>query len=125
MVRNDIFFHNDALTINQTLVQKLLSYSSNGETLTLKELGRFRKDRYLDSKANNPELDFGASHKFTAFGEGALLLATFSKENGMPLNQVEAFLGEERLDSDFKKRDDTLHLPGLLWLVARLKFAAR
>jgi hypothetical protein len=124
LVRNDLYFHNDVFTINQTLVQKLLSYSSNGKTLTLNELGRFRKDRYVESKATNPNLTFGKSQETAAFGEGALLLASFSRENGMPLNQVQAFLGEERLSSDFKKREDTLHFPGLIWLVVRLKFAA-
>jgi hypothetical protein len=42
----------------------------------------------------------------------------------MPINQVGAFLGQERLTDDFKKRDNTIHFPGLLFLVARLKLAA-
>ena len=122
LVRNDQFFHNDIFSINQTLVQKLLSFSSDGKTISIADLGRFRKDRFDESKATNPQLTFGRAQEIGAFGEGALLLATFGTK--MPINQVESFLGAERLADDFVKRKDTIHLPGLFFLVARLKWAA-
>jgi hypothetical protein len=112
----------DALAINQTLVKQLISFSSNGKTISVGDLGKFRKARFQDSKARNRNLEFGLNQQFTAFGEASLLLGVFGTD--IPVTTIESFLGQEKLPVGFQRRGDTLNMPKLFALLARLRLAA-
>ncbi|KAJ3318470.1 hypothetical protein HDV06_000449 [Boothiomyces sp. JEL0866] len=86
---------------NQTLVQQLASYGSNG-VLTSKQLRAFRAQREADSKNADPSYNFGVKQQFTAYGEAALMVKSFGDSNGdMNLDQITTWLGQERIPDDY------------------------
>jgi hypothetical protein len=126
MVRDDIYFHNDPITKNQTLLRTLLtSFSSDGKTISLYDLAKFRKFRHDDSKARNPNFTFGIQQEFLCYGEASLFLSVFGSgfDYKIPLSQVDTFLGQDRFPDDFKPQRHT-SLLSVLAILPRLKIAA-
>lgn len=130
LVHDDLFYHGDVIKTNQTLVAQLISFSSDQETISISDLGKFRKARLQDSKERNPNLEFGLKQEFVAFGESALTISVLGEH--IPITTIQSFLGEERLPIDFQRPNHhtrftsslTYSMPGLIVLVARVKFAA-
>ena len=108
------------------MLNDLLSMSSDGNYLTLEELGQYREQRHNDSMLNNPNFTFSKSTETLAFGESALIMGLFGDDSKVPLSYVKSFLGEEKLplDVSWQKRALPMTLPEVIFVLEKLKHSA-
>ncbi|KAL9044221.1 MAG: hypothetical protein Q9214_002628 [Letrouitia sp. 1 TL-2023] len=112
VVEHDVSFsrldagQGDNLTPQPHLIRDILSASSNGSTLTGRDLVELRKRRYACQKEDNKEMVFGASQNQLASAEIALILKVLGNGKEVPVNYIKAFFEEERLprEEGWKKR---------------------
>ncbi|KAI8893301.1 Chloroperoxidase [Globomyces pollinis-pini] len=100
LVHNDFYFGPHYI-VNQTLVDGLINSSKDGKYLTTNDIGEFRKERYDDSKRNNPTFDFSYIRQVATFGESGVMYAIFGNDKGIPNEYIRSFLGENRLPKEF------------------------
>lgn len=107
----------DAVSIQQDLVSRMLSYSLDDEILTADDLVRFRKQRIEEQTAANPHVNYGKDQHQIGCFEIALILNVFGDGKTVPCEYVRAFFAEERLPvkEGWKKRS-WWHPLGLLEL---------
>jgi|1048.fasta_scaffold39893_1 hypothetical protein len=120
LVRDDSYFGNN-YSINKTLVKDLLESSQDGAVITTTDLGIYRKNRYLDSVARNPELKFDTKEQIAAFTEAATILAIFG--NPVSINYIQSFIEFEKLPDDFEPKKFSKWY--VLYLAAKIKWASR
>lgn len=96
LFRNDFYF-GDNWSINKTLLDQLISLSSDRETISYDDLARFRVLRYRDSKANNPTFNFGPTQDVFASHEAANFIKVVAGSGVATLEKVRAFALDERL----------------------------
>ncbi|KAI9348482.1 Chloroperoxidase [Obelidium mucronatum] len=100
--RQDAFF-GDNHSVNVSLVQQLLGASSDGVSISTRDLVEYRIKRYNDSKARNPEFVFGAKQEGLAWEESALLLTVLGDGNKALSSHVESLFLHERFPTGFKR----------------------
>ena len=125
LVRDDAAEGNNYL-VNSTLFDQLVAHSSDGQSITVEDMGRFRRDRYAFSKATNPQLTFGVKEESLAFAEAAVLLAVNGKLPGAatPIARLRQFLLEQRYPDDLKPKMPKIGTPVVAVVMARMKAAA-
>lgn len=96
LVRWD-FAQGDNTSVQPDLIAELLGSSSNGKTITKNDFVQLRRKRYLQQKADNPDLDFDGPMPLTAYCEVALILNVIGDSDGVPIEYLKAFIDEERL----------------------------
>ncbi|KAJ3286210.1 hypothetical protein HK104_009140 [Borealophlyctis nickersoniae] len=102
LTRNDFNLSpvHDNWSLDQTLYAQLRSFA-NPDTgrLDVTSLAKARKTRQADSKARNPDANFGPKQFTLAHGEAAIFLNFFGHQHGfeVPVNVADAVFLEERL----------------------------
>jgi peroxiredoxin len=89
----------DCIKPDPDLVDGLIQYPGNKESLTISDLGRFRKRRHAEQKAKNSELSFDSTKHKVACGEAAIFQSVFGKGvfYNLPTKYLKAMFQEERL----------------------------
>ncbi|KAJ3298433.1 hypothetical protein HK104_010693 [Borealophlyctis nickersoniae] len=90
----------DNFSLNQTLYAQLISFANSATgRLDITSMAKARKVRQADSKARNPNPDFGPQQFYAAHGEAARFLLFFGHQfgNEVPVKVAAAVLLEERL----------------------------
>ena len=119
--------HDDAINnvvnikVNQTLVKELVSFSSDGEYISLRDLARFRNHRKQTCAKNNPNFTYGLKQDFLSFGESALLLSVFGDTFKIKISTVQDILGDEKIPDDFTTPKHRTTILGLLYIMIKLK----
>ncbi|KAJ3294912.1 hypothetical protein HK104_003190 [Borealophlyctis nickersoniae] len=102
LTRNDFDLSpiHDNWSLNRTLYTQLRSFANPATgRLDVTSMAKARKTRQADSKARNPNADFGPRQWTLAHGEAAQLLNFFGHQHGfeVPVKVVDALFLEERL----------------------------
>ena len=85
------------------LFEKLVSFSNDGEYITLQELVKYHNYRIKECKKNNKHLTYGIQQKFESILElSALILLLGDQKNKIQLSLLEEFLLHERIPHGFK-----------------------
>ncbi|KAJ3301166.1 hypothetical protein HDV03_001221 [Kappamyces sp. JEL0829] len=129
LFRNDnqggLFNNHD---VNATLVQQLVSYSTDGKHISINDLAKYRRDRFAYAKKSDPFFTFGPKQEFLAFGESALLAETISAANPkmIPIDVMVEFVLNERLPTaqGWVKRPDSVNSFNVGVFAAELKAKA-
>jgi len=104
MTRLDTYF-GDNHSLNPDLFNGLLNATTDGAVLTESDFAAYQSIRQADSKANNPDFDFGLKQQGAAAGEPALFLAVFGQYDGnsynVTLSSLKSVFGLEQLPSDW------------------------
>ncbi|KAK4160492.1 Chloroperoxidase [Cladorrhinum sp. PSN259] len=79
------------------LIEDMLQYSSDGEYLTIEELGIFIQARIKRQLVDNPELVYGPAEHQVNCGQIALMMGCFGDGTKIPVKYVRALFEEERL----------------------------
>lgn len=109
------------IKVNQTLVNELISFSSDGEYISLRDLARFRNHRKKTCAKNNPHFTYGLRQDFLSFGESALLLSVFGDTFKIKISTVQDILGNEKIPDDFVTPKHRTTILGLLYILIKLK----
>lgn len=124
LTRNDAA-EGDNASPQPVLINALLASSSDdGETITLDDLIRFRRQRIeTQKKKNHPTLKYGTLEHTFGCTEVAYIMNFIGDGEKVPVKWLEAFLGEERLPvkEGWKKREKQFGVFALLWEVNRVK----
>ncbi|GJP43856.1 hypothetical protein CLOM_g3261 [Closterium sp. NIES-68] len=91
--------------VNHTMIDQLVSSSSDGKYLTMRDMAKFRRERVADSRANNPDLTFGPREDVIGLGEAAFLFAILGnplRARAIPLGSLTSFLRDEKLPKGFR-----------------------
>ncbi|KAJ3137021.1 hypothetical protein HK101_003926 [Irineochytrium annulatum] len=124
LTRNDAFT-GDNTSFNSTLLDQLLSFSSDGVHVTIDELAKFRAAREKYSKATNPSFTFGLKQQFTAYGEAALLYEAMKDDTGnIRVDWIEVLFREERFPVDLGWRPRPITFTTILGLIGDIKARA-
>lgn len=118
----------DCINIDPSLLQNFLSSSADGQYFTLTDFANYRKKRYEEQKAANPNLKFTPDHHRVACIEVEAFQGLFGTgfTYAVPKNYVTAVFAEQRLPykEGWKPRLIPLLLPEILVLVQILSKAA-
>ena len=117
----------DNLAIDQELISKVMAASSDGQTLTIADLARLRKQRYAESIRETPDFksNWSPIAQVAAYGETALLLCTFGDGKSVPLRIVNSIFVQERLPKYYvKPAKDSVNWKRLLMTLARVRIRA-
>lgn len=87
---------------NQTLVQRIKTFSSDGLTLSTKDIHRYRLERQAESQVINRNYHFTDRNEKIALFEAAVLLGTMGNGTHVKLDVVDFFLGLEQLPPYFQ-----------------------
>lgn len=121
LFRNDAYF-GDNFNKNLTLLEQLISSSSDGKSISVDELAKYRKARQDYSKATNPEFTFGRNQEFAAFQEASILAWVIGDEDthSIPINVLRTFIADERLPTEdgWTKKSSPIDNPKLNDLAA-------
>jgi hypothetical protein len=92
----------DCINPDPKLVDELLGCAADGQNFTLQDLGRYRKQRYAEQKAANPQLNFDDLAHTVGCSEVAAFNAVFGKgwSYAVPKEYVRAVFAEARLPYD-------------------------
>ena len=128
LTRDDLYFGNN-WKVNRTLVDQMVSFSSDQKVLTLQELGHFRKQRLHDCKDQDILLDFSPANRATAFIEAAALLTVFGdddKSDAVTLPVLKTFFLEERLpiQEGWVKHSNPIGIPKVALVAAKIQYYA-
>ncbi|KAH7173017.1 Chloroperoxidase [Fusarium sp. MPI-SDFR-AT-0072] len=90
----------------QDLIEEMLDYSFDGETLTIEDLARFIKARISRQLEDNPELVYGPAEHQVNCGQIALMMGCFGDGKTIPVKYVKAIFEDERLpiEEGWKRR---------------------
>lgn len=90
----------------QDLIDEMLEYSFDGESLTIDDLARFVKARIQRQLVDNPELVYGPAEHQVNCGQIALMMGCFGNGKTIPVSYVKAIFEDERLpiEEGWKKR---------------------
>lgn len=90
----------------QDLIEEMLEYSFDGESLTIDDIGRFIKARIQRQLVDNPELVYGPAEHQVNCGQIALMMGCFGDGKTIPVSYVKAIFEDERLPikEGWKKR---------------------
>jgi hypothetical protein len=102
------------------LIKQLLSSSSDGQVITISDLGKYRALRQSQSKTDNPQFEFGIKQQLLAGGEAAALLTVIGSSDSVSVDDVNTFFSEERFPDDWTPHNPDVTLPQLLGVVAKL-----
>ena len=109
LVRDD-FARGNSYLVNHTLVDELVATSQDNATISLHDVGRFRRARYGFCESSNPTFTFGAQQEVISFFEASFLLLSFanvtdggrSSGSRVPIPVLRQFLQEERYPHGFR-----------------------
>jgi hypothetical protein len=126
MAHTDFALAGNVNTVEPRLVEKMISFSkSNRASLNFTELIEYRKWRWLDAIASNPEIDAGGRPQFLAAAEVTLLFQNFKNEQGvLPVSSVRSIFYRNQLPRGFVKQNETLNRPKLFLLANEVRVAA-
>jgi len=119
--------HDDAINdvvnihVNQTLVKELISFSSDGKHISLRDLARFRNHRKQTCAKNNPNFTYGLKQDILSLGESALLLSVFGDTFKIKISTVQDILGNEKIPDDFTTPKHRTTILTLLYIMIKLK----
>jgi len=99
----------DNVNLNTTLLESLLSFSSDGETLTLEDLAEHHHLRHNQSRAENPHFRFGNQDAACTLAQYGNLVGTLGKigKNGLYtlfVDDVRHFYLREDLPTSYGRR---------------------
>ena len=117
----------DNLKIDQELITKVEAASADGQTLTISDFAKLRRERYAESLRETPEFknNWSAIAQTAAFGEAALMLLVFGDGSSVPLQSVKSVFADEKLPADFvKPAKDSVTWPRFLKTIARIRIKA-
>lgn len=78
--------------VQPAMLANLKAAAADGKSLTISELGKYRRVREADSLARNPEYYFPARHASNAHAEAATLIAVFGVAGeAVPLDSLQSF----------------------------------
>ncbi|ORY45886.1 Cloroperoxidase [Rhizoclosmatium globosum] len=100
--RNDAHF-GDAVAVQPELVKVLLSQAADGKYLHMGELLKYRKKRYSECKAKNPEFFYSLKKHFLVTGETCFMLLLMGDGYKVPVDVIETLFLEERIPESYKK----------------------
>jgi hypothetical protein len=110
--RDDYYFNKDVATINQTLVNQFLSFSSDGKVLTRMDIARARKARIDDSVARNPQVNHEKKLMDGMFRENSLIQLLLGEP--VRVDYARIFLSQDKLPYELgwkpRKKNDLLDL---------------
>ncbi|EAW20647.1 putative toxin biosynthesis peroxidase [Aspergillus fischeri NRRL 181] len=94
----------DNINLNMTLFETLLSFSKDGETLSLEDMAEHHHLRHNQSKAENPEFVFGSSAQYTNM---VGVLGKFGKHGRTTLfiDDVKTFYLDEDIPRNYERRE--------------------
>lgn len=95
----------DCIRLNADLYEQMLScarHEGDGAWFHVKDLGRFRKRRYVDQTRRNDQLVFDKKRHYVACAEAAGVQAVFGQgmSGKVPREYMEAVFSDERLPFD-------------------------
>jgi len=109
-------------SVDTTLLQDMLSESSDGNVLSLTDLGKIRGKRNKEALNGKP-LD--SVHGFLANAESALLNLSLggqeTNKDDVPCKWAKEFLGEERLPEGWNTPTQTISIPRAVSLASTIK----
>lgn len=79
------------------LIEEMLEFSHDGNTITIEDLSAFIKARIQRQLADNPELVYGPDQHRINCGQIALMMGCFGDGKTIPLSYVKAIFADERL----------------------------
>jgi Peroxidase, family 2 len=89
--------------VNQTLVEQLMTFASDGKQITQNDLIRYRAKRLEDSRRENKELSFGMKEKITANAEATLVVLVLGGDKrALTLYEAREFFEFERFPMNYK-----------------------
>eukprot|EP00475_Leptophrys_vorax_P029610 TRINITY_DN436_c0_g2_i1.p2 TRINITY_DN436_c0_g2~~TRINITY_DN436_c0_g2_i1.p2 ORF type:complete len:251 (+),score=-6.46 TRINITY_DN436_c0_g2_i1:255-1007(+) len=127
LVRDDIALGNNWL-VNDTLVDQMLTFSSDGQFLTARDVANYRSARLEFSKTHNPSYTFDLVHRVIANGESGLLLLCFGdplRRSAIPLAHIEAFIRKETMPDGYRPPLVPVTPGRVAGMVAKLKVYER
>jgi hypothetical protein len=121
----DFALAGNVTTVDERLVEKLVSFSAENQVLNFTQLIEYRKWRWLDAIATNPQIDFGERPQFLASTEAALLFQNFKNQQGvLTVSTVRSIFYRNQLPSGFVKQNVTMNRPKLNALSSEIRAAA-
>jgi hypothetical protein len=81
----------------QDLIEELLQYTMDGETMTIDDLACFVKARIAKQLEDNPELVYGPAEHQVNCGQIALMIGCFGDKETIKVDYVRAIFQDERL----------------------------
>lgn len=123
-VRDDRFFGRDPADVNLTLARNFLNRADSEGKITLAAVANARVDFAAMCEAINPECNFDATVRQTAFRQAALLLSILGKTDFISADHAKAFLVDEKFPSDFVKSATPVTIASLNETYNRLVDAA-
>jgi hypothetical protein len=118
----DFALAGNTTTVDPKLVEKMVSYSTNGQGLSFEDLIQYRKYRWIEAININPKIDFGARPQFLAGLETTLLFSTFKNSaDELSISSLKTIFEENRLPADFIKQKETLKLNDFLGTAALIR----
>jgi hypothetical protein len=123
LTRNDEA-EGDNTSPQPVLIDALLASSSDGgETVTLDDLLKFRRQRIETQKKNNASLKYGTLEHIFGCTEIVNIMNFVGDGEKVPVRWLDPFLREERLPvkEGWKKREKPYGVLSLLWEVMRVK----
>jgi hypothetical protein len=81
----------------QDLIEELLQYTMDGETMTIDDLACFVKARIAKQLEDNPELVYGPAEHQVNCGQIALMMGCFGDKETIKVDYVRAIFQDERL----------------------------
>ena len=108
LVRDDFALGSNYL-VNATLVDQLVATSQDKATISMRDVGLYRRARYGFCKSTNPTFRFGIKQEGLSFGEASFFLLPFANVSGrgsgsgprVPIAVARQFLQEERYPDGF------------------------
>ena len=79
------------------LIKEMLASSSDGENLSVDDLGKFIKNRIHQQLKDNPDLVYGPDQHQVNCGQVALMMHCFGNGKTIPCKYVRALFEDERL----------------------------
>ncbi|RLN44240.1 hypothetical protein BBJ28_00024500 [Nothophytophthora sp. Chile5] len=126
LVHTDAYFGEDPASVNETMVEDLLSRSIDGTTLGVTEVAAVRADRLAECQANNPECSFSASQLKIAYIEASIFILGFGGDvnESVSVDAARAFMSEERIPDDFVPAATAISLSYVVVVMTELIAAA-
>ncbi|KAH8722836.1 Chloroperoxidase [Phaeosphaeriaceae sp. PMI808] len=99
------------ININMTLYETLISYSSDGETLSLEDMAEFHHLRHNMSKAENPFFTFGNQGAICSFAQYTNMMGILGRygkhgRTTLYLDDVETFYLKEDVPKGYMRREE-------------------
>ncbi|KAG7387871.1 hypothetical protein PHYBOEH_008111 [Phytophthora boehmeriae] len=103
LVRADLYYGFDPMTVDLALAEDFLARDDGAGMINTTAVARARTDRETVGQAENPEYSLSASLKQTAFLQAALLLLALGEGPGISVDHARSFLVDEQIPNDFVK----------------------